>query len=272
MPTIKTYDSIAEVARDVRATIPDIIRDAHSSWSNGSVAQTVQHIENGGDASRVSRAEKLIDQLQDAMPASFHDAWHADVMGAFPNVPAYLAGEHACMSRRMRVEREFHPVHVIVATVSSGGVPAKHLEQRGTAILALAMGLQAIRGVRLYVTSFLGGGKDGENIQLIRIPSEPLSIAEASLALCSVTFTREMLYPLSMRGPMRSDGGWPRPFKYDDPQAYMRRIVTLADFPADTITIPAPTVKDDDWRSIDDEPVAWVRRRLAPFLTADAHA
>ena len=292
---IPVYQSPADAAREFARLWPRTAASTSggsmSAWVGGTPADTLRLALNGGTDKHVPAAERIMDTLRDAMPASWREAWTMDMAGAFPSVPAFLAGAPDHMMRRVRQQRENHPVKVVVALTSSGGVADALLVKRGVAVLALAMALQAVRGCELYVAGMLGGYSNGKpdvkalggGVALVRIPSNPLSISEACLALTAGGFGRGVINCLAAHHgsarPIQDNpseglsiwtayGGWPSKFNYDNPAPFMKLLREQLGFEDDAVMI-APA-RDDDRKDIAADPIAWVRKTLARFLEPEA--
>jgi hypothetical protein len=110
-----------------------------------------------GDTALVAEADKFLSQIEDQMPVS--RGWRNidDVVGAVPNVPAFLAGHPQCMRRRAHVAKDTAPLAIYMDLTSSGGISAEKVERRGVVLLALARLLVEHRPVELWVGAALGG-------------------------------------------------------------------------------------------------------------------
>lgn len=294
---IPVYNSPAEAAAAHKAAFPKASAvTSADAWTGNSGAVTIQRALTGGFSEHIPEAEKLMEKLQDAMPASWRDVWTRDVAGAFPDVPSYLAGDPECMFRRLPQNQENHPVKVVVCLTSSGAVNNSILIRRGVAVLALSMALQAIRGCQLYVCGMLGPSgvslnhsdphakELGGGVALCRIPSDPLSLTEACFALCDGGFGRGIMNNLAANhgtgGTLPDDGGftpwtsrfgfWPRRFNYNNPTPFMNKLRDLLGFEEDAVMV-APALYSDGDLTVKD-PITWVRQKLVRYLPQDVAA
>jgi len=103
-----------------------------------------------GDEKLATRAKALTATLgvELDMPAPH---WMPAVAGAFPNVPAFLAGEHESMLALADDTDDKTPVRIWASITSSYDVEPAALEKRGAAILALVMLLIRTRPVELFI-------------------------------------------------------------------------------------------------------------------------
>jgi hypothetical protein len=267
---LRIFDNPAAlVAAYTAAGCPRTHNGDNTYWLGGTIDGALHDLRNGGNEKHVSAARALLDKIMPSLPASHVEAWSPDIAGAYPSVPDFLAGAPDCMRRRIRQESDSAPVHILINTVSSGGIPAADLTRRGVACLALAMALQATRGVRLYIAATLHGADTaGRTEYLVRVPSEPLSLAEACTILCDGAVTRGILYGLG-RHENGFDGGWPRGASGAG-ITYMRGLAARAGMPEDTIILTPPSLgHGDDLPEMKRDPVAWVKARLAPFMPQD---
>jgi len=80
------------------------------------------------------------------------------VVGFIPNVPTSIIGHPKNMWRRDMSEQE-NLITIYTEVVVSGGVSHKEMVQRGIALLAFVMVMQAVRPIELYTINMLGGNK-----------------------------------------------------------------------------------------------------------------
>jgi len=163
-----------------------------------------------GDERLAGRAKTLTDSLgiELEMPSPH---WLPAVAGAFPNVPAFLAGEHEAMMLLTDEDDDRTPVRIWVSTSSSYDVTSQELERRGSAILALVMLLIQTRPVELYVYHE-GDGEDCQNswaTAIVKVNTAPLHLGQAAFMLCSQGFGRGLMYhfPANTEG-MGYHGRW----------------------------------------------------------------
>src|SRR5262245_12517346 len=70
-----------------------------SYWTGETWAQSLHFARKGGNAKYVPAAEALVNKIQAALPETATRHWELAHAGAFPSVPAYLAGEPENMWR-----------------------------------------------------------------------------------------------------------------------------------------------------------------------------
>lgn len=180
---------------------------SESSWRSGESASTALNLVRQGDESRVEKAQALVDQFASEVDlGTMFPTWEADVCGAYPNVPNFLAGVPETMMRKQLVTSERAPVTMWVCVTSSGGVEARQMEARGIAIQALAMALSQTRQITLRIFSGLDGAK-GNHIVSVDLPS-PAVLSQSAYMIASQGFSRGLTYKyLDTTG---AGGGWPQ--------------------------------------------------------------
>jgi hypothetical protein len=146
-----------------------------------------------GDNDYVERSEKFLAEIEDQVPMS--RGWRNvdDVVGAVPNVSAYLAGHPQCMRRRERVSRENAPLTIFMDLTSSYSIPASHVLQRGIVLLALARQLVEHRPVELWVGTVLDDTehlRHNSGVAAWRVDTAPIDLARAAFHIADVTMSR----------------------------------------------------------------------------------
>lgn len=208
----------------------------------------------------VKLSDKFLDQVEHLFPAptTRHEI-RDDVTGAFPNVPAYIAGQPLSMRRKIKRENEFSPIAIVADLVSSGGIASEKLLKRGAAILALARALSARRPVELWAGCSMEGMGGGACHVYFQIDTQPLDLARAAYMLAHPAFSRGNCYGMG-KAEYRFGGGWPYNRRQDD--ATMADVVRRA-FPhlSDIIYVPGIYITDE---CIDD-PIGWITRHVAAY-------
>ncbi len=270
--TITHFESPGDLARACRKMHEAGTRDAShfpdspSLWlGNESFSQMLDYAERGNDA-YVKDAESMLEKIRADLIEIPRPEWQASVAGAFPSVPDFLAGHPDNMRRKVNENSDRAPVRIYVCTTSSGGIPAKVLKARGTAILALVMALTPIRPVELYAFSILGSNLDGESVACTRIPTETLHLGIAANALCGQGWARGLNYGWQQNSKHNANGGWPRQYEYGDRNSrYVAQLVRRMGGTDRNLHIPPAELGD----AIVREPIRWVNERLAEYASGD---
>jgi len=148
-----------------------------------------------GDESLVKQSEELLNQIEDQVPVS--RGWRNvdDVVGAIPNVPAFLAGHPQCMRRRERASRDNAPLTIYMNLSSSMAIGKDLILKRGVTLLALIRCLLNHRSVELWVGSTIGeSGKMATAAW--RIDTAPLDLARASFQIADTSMSRLFGYAM----------------------------------------------------------------------------
>lgn len=147
-----------------------------------------------GDVSKVADAEKLLDKIEVQLHLE-SSIWQNDVVGAYPDVPAFLANEPECMRRRVVTEDDRSPLRVWVDVSSSGGISWEQLLPRGIAALALVMQLiRSGRAVELWTFISVHGRINGQSAICVKMNTTPIDVASVAYCLTSQGYARGLCY------------------------------------------------------------------------------
>lgn len=213
-----------------------------------------------GDTAAVEESDKLLSQMEEHMQMpSTRTLWTDDVTGAFPNIPAYLAGVPLNMRQRVRVQIDSAPLCIMVDLGISAAISAAQVRNRGIAILALTRALSAHRPIELWAGDF--GDSRGTDAVFIaaKIETSPLNLAEASYALTHPAFVRNVLFGLETKHHDFT-GGWP--FRLNRALTRLEMEVLLAPLfshVTETLCLPGLHVADESMTN----PLQWLKRQLA---------
>jgi hypothetical protein len=220
-----------------------------------------------GHVPSVRASDEFLKKVEELAPAP--TARHElidDVIGAVPNVPAFLAGQPLNMRRKIKRESENAPVAVVVDLTSSASVKADDLAKRGAAILALVRVLTSRRPVELYAGTGVGT-PDGAMWQFYKIETAPLDLARAAFLLAHPAATRGLQYMLGYK-LHNFTGQWPynagAMTQHGDK---FRKIIARA-LPHVTDVVAIPSIYGTD-HAISD-PVRWITEHVATLDARDA--
>lgn len=236
-----------------------------SPWLGGSSFNEARARVLTGDLSAVAESEAMLSALeaQCEMPSASR-AFVADIVGACPNVPAYIAGQPLSMRRRARTTDDCAPLTIVVDLASSGGIGADTVKKRGVAVLALVRAISARRPIELWAGCSLdavnpetGSGCDGSHVYF-RIDTAPLDLARAAFLLTHPAVPRALVYAYArakFKAPLRWSYGTASKKPKIDPHmpAILGRVFT-----GDALMIPSIHLHD---RSIT-APVDWIKEHL----------
>ena len=185
-----------------------------------------------------------------------------DVVGALPNVPAFLAGTSQAMRRKQRTVSDSAPISVVADVTSSAAIDAKDLLKRGTALLAFVRLLSTHRAVSLWCGIGLDAKGGGSSMVLWRIDTTPLDLARAAHLLSAPSVSRGLGYGLS-RALHASSGSWP--FHSHERQASTGE-ARLREVLGEQVHFIPPLFVADELISA---PVKWLQRELARYLPSE---
>lgn len=241
------YRGIADKAISSRSTWSD---DGSKWFGYLTYAQAMEGM-TVGQESLVPKAEALLEKI-DAAVETPHCEWLPSIYGAYPIVPEYLANSPECMRHKTQVPTDVAPVSVYVSTTCSGSIEDDVMLARGVAILALIMKLQAIRPIDLYMLAETHGQTDGEFLQVIHIPTQPLNISVAAFVLGRVGWARHLTYSVA-RMLDKFNGCWPRNYAMGD-SAWVSHVRETLNMQPHDLYIGAAR----EWDDMVTKPVEWV--------------
>lgn len=263
------YDSTIDMARHADRVVQGRHRaGGGSSWTDAGFDQTVTNCIDGSlDAAAASDA-LLSEFEQVALPSARHVIVD-DVVGAAPNVPAYIAGHPFNMRRRQRREHDAAPIAVVVDLTSSAGISAKLLQRRGAAILAFVRALAARRPVELWAGTGLGNySSSGGYWTFARIQTAPLDLAHAAPVLATAGTARLIGYGLCQW--QGSNGRWPYASSGPLTAANLEKVIRPA-LPhlQEVVCVPAAFITSAPELAT---PAKWVRDQLEKYTGEEAAA
>lgn len=233
--------------------------NSSSSWIGDSVPEIVRKAEIG-DNDLVAESEIFLSQLEDQVPMS--RGWRNidDVVGAVPNVPAFLAGHPQCMRRRQRVARDSAPIAIFMDLTSSGDIRARDVQRRGTVLLALVRLLVEHRPVELWCGASLDSDGNGAGTVAWRIDTTPLDLARAAYHIGATAMSRGFGYGM-IRHVFGSSSRWPFGsfgLHVETAPDRLRPVLDVGEL------LYVPPIYSDDPMTAD--PVGWIRRNLAEYI------
>ena len=246
-------DYVAKFAGKLKSKI----REA-GSWVGSSYEDFMKKVATG-DESLVASSEALLSKIEDQVPMS--RGWRNvdDVVGAVPNVPAFLAGHPQCMRRRERTMRETAPLAIYMDLTSSAGISESDVQKRGVALLALTRLLVEHRPVELWVGTSLGGtGRSGTVAW--RIDTAPMDLARAAFHISATVMSRGFGYCICQE-VMDTGGSWPWGSHSRHCETAKARLAEA--FPGQDLLYLPPILLGDE---LTRDPVGWVKRTMAEYV------
>lgn len=205
-----------------------------------------------GDNSLVEQSEKLLAEIEDQVPMSRGWKNVDDVVGAVPNIPAFLAGHPQCMRRRERVMKDTAPLMIFMDLASNMGISKEKILKRGITLLALTRLLVEHRSVELWVGTSMGD--DGMTSTVAwQIDTAPLDLARAAFQIADVSMSRLFGYAICESLVDKHIGG----FGHQD----VKELKQVAGW-GEVVYVPAVRYNDP----LVDDPVGWIKRTLASYV------
>lgn len=235
------------------------------SWSGGSThAQFEQRIRTG-DTDLVHQSDEFLAKIEDQVPLSRGWRNFDDVVGAVPNIPAFLAGHPQCMRRRERTMKQTAPLAIYMDLTSSAGISAKSVQKRGVTLLALTRLLVDHRPVELYVGTSLGdyGRLAGSYTTMWRIDTAPLDLARAAFFIGATVMSRGFGYGITIQ-ELKSNGNWP--FDNYGLHCETAKQRMAAAFPGSDLLYLPPIMVNDE---LVEKPVEWIKRVLEGYVAKE---
>ncbi len=252
-------------------TVPrnDYYRNDRSGWGGGGWDASTHNLLNGS-TQRLEQAEKLIEDMNDHQVFTTGMPYYAPaVVGAFPNVPAYIIGEPLDMYAKKDFPSESNtsPLIVWVETVVSGGRSLSELNARGVCALAFAMAMNKVRPTQVYAVSALGGHSSyTTSVISVRIESTPLDLGRAVFMLTDEAYARNLNFAASntLMGN-QSTGNWAWG-GYPTSDEYQQCVRAAVEAEKQDVYIPGGHLTDSLMLR---NPIKWVKNMIAKHGGAD---
>lgn len=185
-----------------------------SSYSRTTEGLTM--MENG-DETHVQQAKDLLAEFQENIEVVQHQ-WETHLIGAFPNVPAYIAGVPETMWSREEIRSDRSPLRIWIGLTSSAGVREASLVKRGCTLAAFAIAMSGKRPV--YLTPYVNLGRHGvsRDNALISwdISTSPLVLSELMACTSRPEVTRYVgIEACELLNP-NTNGAWHRDYDNED--------------------------------------------------------
>lgn len=228
-------------------------------WYGSTYHEFKQRIETGHNA-LVADSDKHLALIEDQVPMS--RGWRNvdDVVGAVPNVPAFLAGHPQCMRRRQRTMRDTAPLAIYMDLTSSAGIDAEDVQKRGVVLLALTRLLVEHRPVELWVGTGLGYTGVSATVAW-RIDTAPLDLARAAYHVSATAMARGFGYEMVHAELKMPHGHWP----FDNHSLHCRTAEErLKQVFAGQELMYIPPIHLHD--AMTKDPVGWVKRVMAQYV------
>jgi hypothetical protein len=206
---------------------------------------------DAGDEAMVNHSDAYLSMLEDQMPMS--RGWRNvdDVVGAIPNVPAYLAGHPQCMRRRERTSKDTAPLTIYMNLTSSMAIHQNQILHRGVVMLAMARVLANVRPVELWVGTSMGD--DGVSCTAAwRIDTAPMDLARAAFHIAAPSMSRLFGYAMCEALVDKHIGGY-----LHQRDVHFERLKNVAGW-NEVVIVPEILYSDP----LTKDPVAWMKREL----------
>lgn len=251
------------VASNFAGVISRYIRNFGSDWFGSNYSEFERAV-TVGDNSLVKESDDFLKQIEDQVPISRGWKNVDDVVGALPNIPAYLSGHPQCMRRRQRTMKDNAPLVIYMDLTTSAMISARDVRKRGVTLLALVRQLVEHRSVELWVGSSLGRYGGGSGTVMWRIDTAPLDLARAAFYISATVMARGFGYSIC-NAELETAGTWPfNNFELHKATAKER---LGAVFPGQEILYVPPIIGFDE---LVNKPVAWIKRTMAQYVNREA--
>lgn len=212
----------------------------------------------------IKDSQKIIDDIQDNSIETVKPQWLNSIAGAFPNVPAFLAGENECMFNLGCDVSETAPIKVIIGLTSSRGVDERDLRKRGAAILALVMKLAEVGPVEAWAYIELDRDSREANLIMVRINTAPINLSVANYMLSHAAFTRGLGYHYLYKHH-RTNGKWA--FNSHNSEDRLNRLKFAMGVTDNDIVIGSAFINDE----IIKNPIKYINQTLAKVAEHTQH-
>lgn len=222
------------------------------------VDQGIDHIREGNET-HVQDAKDLLNEFQENIEVPAFQ-WETHMVGAFPNVPAFLAGAPETMWHRQEIQSDRSPLRVFVGLTSSAGVPEEALVKRGCVLSAFAMAIAPKRPVLITPYVNLGDGYANGSILGWDVSTSPMVLSEIMACLADPMITRHAGIAANYLHEPQCTGSW-HPH-YSD-AAKMRE--HLGAKPAD-LYLPSIHLSDPMLR----DPLKWLKDNIERYTEEES--
>lgn len=261
-------DSPAELADYAEAHVALDRKNARTAkFAGDDDFATVARKMRVGDLGASTASDALLEKMEAfALPTSRRIV-RDDVVGAFPNVPAFIAGHPMSMRRKTRDGSTNAPIAIIADVTVSYDITTRQIQARGAAILALVRALASHRPVELWAVC----GMDAFDNKAVwigtHIETAPLDLAIAAHVLTAPGFIRRICFGIADT-QYNYKGRWPYDWngKHRD---HMAAIMAPAfAHVAETLCIPGAHSHD----KLVTNPEAWLADQIAKHMPQELGA
>lgn len=252
------YESVDAFLADVRAAGCE---RNNVQWCGDTWSGAMDKAANG-DLAAVDEANAIMDSIDHQIDTSgLRPVWGNSPVGAYPNVPAFLAGDPESMRARTMMQSPKGPVTIWFSPVCSAAISVEDARRRGLAVLALVLALQRVRPVHVRIVTAYGKGD-----HTVQIRTEPMVLAEAAHCLTATSFYRALSYEFAEK-VHNWKGGWAPWYKqaYGDEQAIIAEFRTRLNANADDLIVLPMDYTHGAHREMIDTPATWINRVLDQY-------
>ena len=235
-------------------------RPAGSDWTGGMGYAESLECCRSGNPGVVTQSDSFMGELESMVFVTRQFRVIDSVVGAVPNVPAFLAGVPENMRLRRRTVSAAAPLSIFADISSSAAISGADITRRGVAILALVRLLSNLRPVELFVLTGLNVGDAGASWVTVRVDTSPLDLARAGHLISHASVSRGLFYGVSHK--FHGSGG-SHPYSREGlDRKHGAEILSRVTMPGnDTLFIPYVNKRDENIRN----PVAWLKDMLARY-------
>lgn len=226
----------------------------YADWA-GMSARDAMRFSVEGDPAFVEPAEKLISEIDAAIPPTPGYEVVRSPFGARVNVSDWLADSPTPMRRRKKHLSDRGVVQIFISFSPSASIDVRTYTQRGAAILALVMKIQQYRPVQVIL--FEESQSDDGTMpwySLVHVDSQPLSLAHLGFWVGHPAFFRQVGAPAERRIGINPAKWAPDQYHQDYNK---RRNARMGVEPNDVILSSAT-----DWNPLIREPLKWIAAEL----------
>src|SRR5678816_328777 len=215
-----------------------------------------------GDLSAAATSDAFMAKFEALNLVSTGFETRDDVVGAVPNIGAFLTGSPMNMRLRRRTLREAAPLAIVCDLTTSAAIDADAMSRRGSVILAAARILSATRPVELWAFVGLGHKSGGAVFAGHRIETSPIDLARAAPVFADHLWARNVGYATCDQPEHGgANGAWPyngSSLKTEEFEQVMRLALPHL---ADTLAIPSLHSSDE----LLTQPERWLRNVLTKY-------
>lgn len=211
----------------------------------------------------VQRALAMLDKFGDRLEIP-SPVYAPAMVGAFPHVPAFVAGQPEDMWAQFPVYNDKVPIRVYVGLTSSWNITDEQLLMRGVTIAAFALAMQNVRPV--YLTPYVSCGEHYGDVGSILSwdLTSPFVMSQLIANMSDSLISRHAGIPamIALNREVRSSSVPHHPYASN-----VERMTRALDADPDKDIVLLPIISNDPLLR---DPIGWIKNQIARYTNQEA--